>query len=425
MPDAPIQDKKRNSQMALIIIGIIVAAAVLFGGGAFLFTQLFSGHIKSPDEYQKMTLTSSNYTSTVDCSGTIRAAKSSSVSPEVSGTVSKVYVEDGDKVKKGETLFKIKNSSITKAAETNRESYEKASASEQQAYASYKAANDSLKAAQKRKDAAVKAAEKRQKKLEEQQDAASEDTEAGAAADNATQESAQVTVDSSYDDAINAAQSTADSLKASYEAAKSNADNAQSSYEAALEQEKLLTVKAGESGTVINVKVEKGMTTANLNTLGAALQIVDLNTLVGVVAVPEESVSSVARGQEATVTSDSMPNEEISATVSKIANTPNDSKGKNQETTYNVTLTIGSSSKAKVGMKINAAIELQDFGSVYYVPATAIQEKNGIPYVEIIYDDNTTEQHQVTVVGTTDDGQQVIKGDTLAQGTTIRTDLSE
>lgn len=423
MPESPNQEKKRNSQMVLIIIGVVVAAAVLFGGGAFLFTQLFSGHIKSPDDYEKMTLTPGSYTSTVDCTGEIRAAKSSSVSPEVSGTISKVLVEEGDKVKKGDVLFTIKNSSITKAAQTNRESYEKAAASEQQAYASYQTATSALNAAKKRKQKALAAAQKRQQQEQEaqqQQDEADGET----TAQESTQTTTEVTVDASYDEAINAAQSTVDSAKSSYDAAKSNADNAQSTYEAALEQQRLLTVKAGESGTVINVKVEKGMTTANLNAQGAALQIVDLGSLVGVVQVPEESVSTISRGQEATITSDSLPDTKISATVSKIANTPNDSKDKSQGTTYNVTLTIGSHSKAKVGMKINAAIELQDFGTVYYVPDSAVQNNNGLYFVEIIYDDNTTEQHQVTVVGTTDDGQQIIRGDTLNEGTTIRTDLS-
>lgn len=423
MPEPSSQEKKRNSQMVAIIIAVIVAAAVLFGGGAFLFTKLFSGHVRSADEYEKTTLTPASYTTTVSCDGEIRAAKSSSVSPEVDGTVSSVKVEEGDKVTKGTVLMTIKNSSVTKTAKSTKDAYEKAAAVEQRAYASYQSALASVTSAQKRKNSALKQAEKRAKKLQEEQEAAN--AADGAEDAGTTEQETTVTVDSSYDDAITSAQNTADSAKASYEAAKSNADNAKSAYDAAHEQEMLLTVRAGESGTVVNLKAEKGMTTGNLNAKGAAMQIADLDTLVAVVKVPESSVSSVSRGQEATVTSTSLPNRKIQATVSKIASTPNDSENGNGEKTYNATLTIGSDKKAKVGMGVTAEIELQDFGTVYYVPQTAIQDKDGLTYATVIYDDGTTEQHQVVVVGTADDGSQVIKADSLAQGTTILSDVTD
>lgn len=430
MSTPSVQEKKRNSQMVAILIAVVVAAAVLFGGGAFLFTKLFAGHVKSPEEYEKTTLTPSSYATTISCAGEIRAAKSSSVSPEIDGTVSSVKVEEGDKVSKGDVLLTIKNATVTKNAETAKKDYNSKAAYESKTYAAYKSALAALKTAEKNKKAALKAAEKAAKKLAKQQEAAAEEAQegeeeaAGESADTSS-ESAEVTVDSKYDDAITTAQSSVDSTKASYESAKSSADSAKDVYDSALEQVALLTVKAGESGTVVNLQAEKGMTVANLNAQGAALQIADLDSLVGIVQVPESSVSAVSRGQEATITSESLPDTEIGATVSKVADSPNDDKDENGNLTYNVTLTIGSDSKAKIGMGITASIEVQDFGTVYYVPQSAVVDKGGVSYVEVIYNDNTTEQHQVVVVGTADDGSAVITSDSLLQNTTILSDIAE
>ena len=442
------QLKKQTKQMALIIAVIIVAAAVIFGGGAFLFTQLFSGHIKTPSEYTTLKLKADTYTSSVTCEGTVKAAKTVSVSPEVDGTVKSIKVEEGDEVKKGDVLMTLKNDAITSAAETAQTNYDKALEAQEKAQASYDSAAESVKEAKSRKEKAVRAAQKQA--LKEARAAAAAEAVAAAAAasdaeagegaeaaeeasttsdaDDLTLEDMDVTVDASYDSAIETAQATQESAKASLEAAKSNTSNAKEANESAQDRAALLKVRATSRGTVLNLKAEEGMSTAMLNAQGPAMQVSDLSTLLAVVDVPESSASAVVRGQEANVTGDTLGADKvIRATVTKVSDVPNesDSQDPNAPLFYKATLTLGSDSGAKVGMTVHAEIELQDFGTVYYVPESAIRDQDGATFVEVVYSDDTSAQRQVIVVGHTDNEQAVIDAGTLVPGTTIRADLDE
>jgi len=145
------------------------------------------------------------------------------------------------------------------------------------------------------------------------------------------------------------------------------------------------------------------------------------------VEIPEGSISSVAVGQDCVVTAGE-GNEafKIDATVYKVSDTPTKKSKKSEEgARYQVQLTLDDiSSKLKYGMSIKANIELRDFGTVYYVPASAVSQNSTGAYVEVVFNDKTTKEHGVTVLDTTDDGQAIIQSNTLNKDTTIRTDIS-
>ncbi len=429
------QDNKTR-QMVIAIVVIVVLAAVIFGGGAYLLTRAFGGNIKPADEYETVTLVAGNYTDTLSVSGEVRSSKTSSVVPEVKGTVSNVAVAEGDKVSKGDVLMTLKNDDIVTAEKDARKAYNKALKNESKVQASYDKADKALKTAEDEKKAALRAAEKKLKAEAKKNTAARssqpDDANADTAVDSATVpaesqagEAQEATVDASYDAAIASAQSVVDSAKTSLDSAKSTTSSAEAAYNEAKKQRDLLTVKAGESGTIINLEVEKGMSTDSLDKKHGAMQIADLKKLIVVAPVPEADISGISQGQEAKVTCSALSSSDISALVLRIADTPLEDKGEDGSTLYNVTFSLEKISKAKVGMMADVSIVVREYGSVFHVPSEAVRQEGEASYVKVLYSDATMSQHQVTVVGTDEEGQAVISSNYLNQGVQILSNYNE
>ncbi len=451
---------------------------------------------------QTMQLTASSYAPKVEASGSFRAASSSAVSPEVDGTVNDVKVKSGDTVKKGDVLFTIDNAQISQEANTAKTNYDEASAALTAANTVLESANAKLKSAQETRDAAKSAAETRDaaEAARQQRGQQSNSTQrqsaarpGGAAVVPVTASSGASSFDSTaYDAAINDAQSEVDKAQAQVDTAKKTADAAKTTYDSAAAKAEKLTVAAPADGTVVDLKVQKGMTSQAVNSQGAALQIADLATLTAVVTVPASQIATISTGLKATVTSSSLPDQTINATVSKVGDAPvaastsgqdssnananagtggNSSSNANSTTKqtsastqraassnsnsnsnaasgsssnsnaasgsasgqsssdsstsyYEVTLTLDKADNAKVGMEVSAAIELKEYSTVYYVPSKAVSQSGSYAYVEVVYNDSTTKQHQVQILDTADDGQLIIQGSTITEGQRILTEIS-
>lgn len=488
---------RNGKRTAGIVVAVVVVALIIFGGGAYLFTQLFTGHIRQVGQMQTMQLTASSYAPKVEASGSFRAASSSAVSPEVDGTVNDVKVKSGDTVKKGDVLFTIDNAQITQEANTAKTNYDEASAALTAANTALESANAKLKSAQETRDAAKSAAETRDaaEAARQQRGQQSNSTQrqsaarpGGAAIVPVTASSGASSFDSTaYDAAINDAQSEVDKAQAQVDTAKKTADAAKTTYDSAAAKAEKLTVVAPADGTVVDLKVQKGMTSQAVNSQGAALQIADLATLTAVVTVPASQIATISTGLKATVTSSSLPDQTINATVSKVGDAPvaastsgqdssnaststgnsssnassttkqtsagtqraassnsnsNAASGSNSNSNaasgsasgqsssdsstsyYEVTLTLDKADNAKVGMEVSAAIELKEYSTVYYVPSKAVSQSGSYAYVEVVYNDSTTKQHQVQILDTADDGQLIIQGSTITEGQRILTEIS-
>ena len=490
---------KGGKRTAGIVVAVVAVAIIIFGGGAYLFTQLFTGQIRQVGQMQTMQLTASSYAPKVEASGSFRAASSSAVSPEVDGTINDVKVKTGDAVKKGDVLFTIDNAQISQEANAAKTAYDEASAALTTANSTLESANSKLKAAQDARDAAKSAADTRDaaeaaRQQRDQQSSATQKQSAarvGAAIVPVTSASGSSFDSTSYDAAINDAQSEVDKAQSQVDTAKKTADAAKTTYDSAAAKAEKLTVSAPADGTVVDLKVQKGMTSQAVNSQGAALQIADLSTLTAVVTVPASQIATISTGLKATITSSSLPNQTISATVSKVGDAPvaasnstqdssntnsssnagssastnsnatqtsarmqatqraassasssnsnsgsssssnsNSSSSSSQSSQdsstsyYEVTLTLEKADNAKVGMEVSAAIELKEYSTVYYVPSKAVSQSGSYAYVEVVYNDNTTKQHQVQILDTTDDGQLIIQGSTITEGQRILTEIS-
>ncbi len=487
---------RNGKRTAGIVVAVVVVALIIFGGGAYLFTQLFTGHIRQVGQMQTMQLTASSYAPKVEASGSFRAASSSAVSPEVDGTVNDVKVKSGDAVKKGDVLFTIDNAQISQEANTAKTNYDEAGAALTAANTALESANAKLKSAQETRDAAKSAAETRDaaeaaRQQRGQQSSSTQRQSAarpgGAAVVPVTASSGASSFDSTaYDAAINDAQSEVDKAQAQVDTAKKTADAAKTTYDSAAAKAEKLTVVAPADGTVVDLKVQKGMTSQAVNSQGAALQIADLATLTAVVTVPASQIATISTGLKATVTSSSLPDQTINATVSKVGDAPvaastsgqdssnananagnsssnassttkqtsastqraassnsnsnaasgsssnsnaasSSASGQSSDSStsyYEVTLTLDKADNAKVGMEVSAAIELKEYSTVYYVPSKAVSQSGSYAYVEVVYNDSTTKQHQVQILDTADDGQLIIQGSTITEGQRILTEIS-
>ncbi len=473
-----------GKKTAGIVVAVVVVAIIIFGGGAYLFTQLFTGQIRQVGQMQTMQLTASSYAPKVEASGSFRAASSSAVSPEVDGTVNDVKVNAGDAVKKGDVLFTIDNAQISQEANSAKAASDEASAALSTANSALEAAQAKLKTAQETLDAAKAASDRRAAAGGGQQgDSTQTRSAARTAAPIVPVTSASGSSSSSgltsYEAAVSDAQSEVDKAQSQADTAKKTADAAKTTYETAAARAEKLTVTAPADGTVVDLKVQKGMTSQAVNSQGAALQIADLSTLTAVVTVPASQIATISTGLKATVTSASLPDQTIGATVSKVGDAPvaagsstqdgsnagnaaaansnatqtsagmqatqsaaSAASGSNSNSNsdsasgsgrssqdsstsyYEVTLTLEKADNAKVGMEVSAAIELKEYSTVYYVPQKAVSQSGNCSYVEVVYNDNTTKQHQVQILDTSDDGQLIIQGSTITEGQRILTDIS-
>lgn len=190
-------------------------------------------------------------------------------------------------------------------------------------------------------------------------------------------------------------------------------------------QEQPQAITASVSGTVTNLKVAVGMTSDQLAQEDAALQIADMNVLIGVVQAPEYVSVLLEAGQYVSITSTATPGVTYAGMLMGFSKDSSSSLTSSGQALYDASIMFDDSGKLKVGDPIVAQMHIEDYGQVFYVPASAVREVDGVAYVDIVRAKGTIEQHQVELLGTSDDGSKIVKGDVLTSETTIRADLNE
>ncbi|WP_328531627.1 efflux RND transporter periplasmic adaptor subunit [Nocardioides sp. NBC_00368] len=100
---------RRLGRTARILLAAGVAAVVVGGGaGAWALTR----EDTTQSQAMQVQATSGTVKETVSASGTVEAAETADLSFEVSGTVTKVYVAEGDTVKKGDALAGVDDTTL-------------------------------------------------------------------------------------------------------------------------------------------------------------------------------------------------------------------------------------------------------------------------------------------------------------------------
>lgn len=292
---------RQETKLRTAMIALVIAAALVLGGGLFMLAAQDAGLLKTTGTYTTTKLVPGTYANSVECAGSVEPIRVTDVSTKAKGTVTAVNVKDGQYVKQGTVLFEIQDG-----------------------------------------------------------------------------------------------------------------------------QEQPQAITASASGTVSNIAVTVGMTSDQLAQAGSAMQIADMNVLIGVVQAPEYVSVLLEAGQYVNITSSATPGVHYAGMLTGFSKDPSSSSlTSSGQALYDASIMFDDPGRLKVGDPIVAQMRIEDYGQVFYVPASAVREIDDVAYVEIVRADGTVEQHQVELLGTSDDGSKIVKGDVLTSETTIRADLSE
>ena len=237
----------------------------------------------------------------VSASGKVQPETEVKISPDVSGEIIELYVQEGDSVKKGQLLLRIRPDNYL------------AMVSQQSAAVGTQRANVGQAQAQlEQQTANAKQTEltyRRQASLYKQKVISQSDYEAAQAAYNASQEQLKA-----IRAQITAAQSTVRSAQAGLQEAQKNLNKT--------------TIYAPVSGTVSKLNVKKGERVVGTTQMAGTeiMRIANLNNMEVRVSVNENDIIRVTLGDSADVEVDSYTtqNEKFKGIVTAIANTAKD-----------------------------------------------------------------------------------------------------
>ncbi len=295
MPVKTTKKKKRSPiKIILIVLGIIIVG---------LFIASKAGWIGG-EEATAVTFTKAARRTIVErvtASGTIQPETEVKISPEVPGEIIDLYVKEGDSVKQGQLLVKIRPDNYESAVL-------RVAASLNQQRANLSQAEASVARAQAQ-EVQVKAAYERNKDLFDQKVISSADFEVA-------------------ESQFKVAQQDVKSAKESVQAARYAVQSAKASLSEARENLSLTNIYAPVNGIVSKLDVEKGERVVGTSQMAGTemLRIADLSRMETWVDVNENDIVRVSLGDTAMIDVDaySYLNKEFKGVVTAIANTANE-----------------------------------------------------------------------------------------------------
>ena len=287
----------KNNRLLIILA---VAVIVLIGGFAVAKKKGWLGK-PTGTEITAATAGPATIVEKVSASGKVQPETEVKISPDVSGEIIELYVQEGDSVKKGQLLLRIRPDNYL------------AMVSQQSAAVGTQRANVGQAQAQlEQQTANAKQTEltyRRQASLFKQKVISQSDYEAAQAAYNASQEQLKA-----IRAQITAAQSTVRSAQAGLQEAQKNLNKT--------------TIYAPVSGTISKLNVKKGERVVGTSQMAGTeiMRIANLNNMEVRVSVNENDIIRVALGDSAEVEVDSYTtqNEKFKGIVTAIANTAKD-----------------------------------------------------------------------------------------------------
>lgn len=276
---------------------------------------------------------------TILINGTYTTASQTQVISPTKGIIEKLYVKNGDQVKKGDKLFHVASTAsqdeITKA------------------YADYQVAITDLTIAQntlRDKEAIV------EKTKDDLKDHQKDET----FAQKVTRTTAEVAKDNAFD-GVKAAQAKLDKAKLTYTETQSA----------------LVTAQAAGTITNLAAKVNDQVATTD----STVLLITDFSNPVMVSAVDQVNIPKLKVGQKAAVVFDALPEQTFTAAIRDIDTIGTKTQG---TTTFNVYITADNlPSVIQPNMTASITIETERKNNALTVPNEAIVKKDGKTFVKL------------------------------------------
>jgi RND family efflux transporter MFP subunit len=322
----------------------------------------------------------------VSGTGNVVVDKSENVNPSISGQVYDLSVNYGDQVKKGQTLFKIKNDELD--------------ISVNQAYASYLQAKQTVNSNEYK----VTQAKNNQTTIEENEN--STDEQKADAAQNVVE------------------------AEAALELSKIQSTNAYSSYKLKKVDADLRTVTAPIDGTITTLSIKNGdqlgssgnssssnSSSSSSTTSSVPIVIADLNTLKAEVSINEVDATLVKADQKASLTFDAIDDFTLTGKVERMNTIGTENSG---VVTYPATITFDSlDERVKPQMSLTAAITLEVKQDVLTIANAAVKTAtDGSSYVLVMENDSPV-QKTVEIGSSNDTSTEITNG--LNEGDTVVT----
>ena len=379
--------KKIKISKVWILVAIVVVLAVV----AFLL----SGNKKKEQvQFNTAEVAPANIVNTVSATGTIEPVTSVTVGTQVSGIVSKLYVDYNSVVKKGQVIAELDKSNLISELNSAKASLEqaKASLSSAESSLSYQAANF-----------------RRNKALYQK----------GLISGN-DYESARL----SYQTAMASVSSARDQVSAAREQVKKSQTNLG-----------YATITSPIDGIVLSKSVEEGQTVAASFSTPTLFTIAkDLTNMQVVADVDEADIGDVKVGERVTFTVDAYPDNTFSGTVKQVRQ---EATTTNNVVTYSVVISAPNADlKLKPGLTATVTIYTQENKGVLSVPSKALRftpEKETVGGMKIkdianaknkvwTIEGNTVVAHRVNIGMTDGSHTQILSG--IRRGAKVITGIS-
>lgn len=249
-------------------------------------------------------------TSMVSASGEIKPKTYVNVGANAFGKIVKLYVREGDRVKRGQILAQLENVQSTADVAATRASLEVARTDAEAAQAAHKTAVADLNRAK---------ADAQQKKLDWDR---AENLYKSALISKAEYDARQAAFEAA-DAGLAQAQARLAQSKAQQESANQQINQVQATLTRASDQLTKTVYVAPFDGSITNLPVREGETVVMgiQNSPGSTLMtIADLSVITAEVKVDETDIVNITNGQPAEVTIDALPKQVFKGTVTEIGN---------------------------------------------------------------------------------------------------------
>jgi HlyD family secretion protein len=326
-----------KSKKKLIIFGSLGLLVIIF-----IVIALVSGGKEEIIMVQTEKVEKRDITQTVTATGQIDPEFKVLITPEVTGEIIDLPVKEGDRVKKGDLLIRIKGDQ-------------------------YKAQKERLEASLKSSEATLKIrdAERNRLTLEFER----------------VKELHKKTLVS--DSELETAESNFLSSQASYEQAEANVLQSQAQLREVLEILYKTTIYAPMNGTItqLNVELSERVLGSGFSQGTNIMTVADLNNMEAVVEVDENDVVQVSLGDTATIKVDAFGDKEFKGVITEIGNSAQQVGFGTQEQVVNFEVKIrliDMDDNLRPGMSCNADIETETVFAVISVPIQSVTARENV-----------------------------------------------
>jgi HlyD family secretion protein len=322
--------KKRSRKVRNIVVGMLLLVVV---GGTIALVTLRKREVVITVQTEK--IGRRDMTETVVATGRVQPITKVTINPEVSGEIVELPVKDGQRVKRGDLLLRIKPDNYVASLNSAKASHKSALASQNTAMANLEKAEIEFR---------------RNQQLYE----------------------ARLVSDSTLLDA----QTSYNVAKAQYEASIQHVAQAKAAVDRAEDDLAKTTIQAPMDGTVTQLKSERGERVVGTGMMAGTeiMTIANLGEMEARVDLGEIDVVLVELGQRAQFEVDAFRDQKFTGVVTEIANAANTTgMGTQSEATkFQVKIRINEPESFRPGMSVTADIETRYRTNVLAVPIQSV-----------------------------------------------------